>query len=874
MAACFRVGQARVDLGGVSVGVGGAQPLAGSACRRLKARRIAAAEDGESGRSRPAQSTGRPAQANASALPSHPGASTTDESGLVCPAVADQRQDLSLASGQRGRQALMARASLYLVVAYVTLTTSDIDIGRVPLKLFVVAFALIGWLIVHRPWSRSRESYRFAVPVLVGGILIPIAWFALALLLHYRHDPAQPANTSYAVQQASRFVYLLLYFPVLDEVRRCAAITGPVADRLLRIHRIWLWPTLALCGITLLFFLGHALLGLDYGGNVGPFQGRIAVESTGTFRVYLIDDVMLIPAIALLLGSVRSGRLDGLGLGVAFALLSTAYLSHTRGIWLGVMISTAVMLLLSNALLPLSRRATVVAGLLTCVFLAAFVVNAIPSVSRSVVSLVTQRNELSTSYRLEQAPQLLRGFQRHVVVGSGLGATLPSGFRRDKSEPWSFELSYLQLLFQLGVVGIVLLLAVPAWALYRGVRSLAHADPDRRVSIAAAIGGIAGFLFTSGGNPYLMTSVGMLALAVLLTMTEQAMASTSAVPEVAGAVTFSSWLRNVTAFDRLSVPRVLRTRRPTTIFCIVALIGVLGVAEFARSRRTAQSSGAPGVASTEKAASISSAAHRVLRLPSSYLRDGSSQLVSEDGQVSDTSPWSLTFAKGTLFASRWRLSSRRILTDPAMPIGPRPRGANPHFSVVSLGAAYPDVLGVMTSIKSRIHVELRDLTHAGRTLVVGTTPVLPLASDEHRDVGLAAWTGTSPDLIVVDRSETAPVMHIYVFSSESDFRDMLLDVVVPKGPFPADDFSLLVGPANSPTADLMLVTRGSTSTSHTEVHVLLGPQAFQTYGEQSPVNLPAALPSATTFLLGREDGLAVLYAIDRAAGLLYVVQLA
>lgn len=771
-----------------------------------------------------------------------------------------------MAGGAGGRQTLIARAALYLAVAYITLTTSDIDVARVPLKLFVVAFALIGWLTVHRPWSRPRRSYGFTAPVLVGGILIPIAWFALALLLHHRHDPAQAANTSYAVQEASRFVYVLLYFPILDEVRQCAAAAGAGTDRLLRIHRVWLWPTLVLCGITLLFFLGHALLGLEYGSgnNVGPFQGEIALESTGAFRVYLVDDVMLIPAMALLLGSARSGRLGNFGLGVAFALLSTAYVSHTRGIWLGMMVAAAVMLFLSSAPLPLSRRARAAAGLLACVFLAGFVVNADPSVFHRAVALVTQRNELSTFYRLEEAPQLLRGFRRHPVLGSGLGATLPSGYRRSNSDPWSFELSYLQLLFQLGVIGIVLLLAAPGWALYRGVRSLARADPDHRVAIAAAIGGIAGFLFTSGGNPYLMTSVGMLALAVLLAMTEHAMATTSILPETAGATIVPSPLRNVPAFNRLAA---LRPRRPTAIFCIVAFIGVLSVAEFARSRQAAPSTRAP------KLASPVLAARRVFRLPSSYLLDGSAQLVSDGDQTSGSSLWRLTVTKGALRASQWRLGSGRILTDPAVPAGPRPRGGNPRFGVVGLGAAHPDVLGVMTSLKSRIHVELRDLAHAGRTLVVGTTPALPLASDYRRDVGLATWIGRTPDLIVVDRSATAPVIHVHVFSAASAFHEELLNVVVPKVPFPAGDFSVLVGAVNSPTADLMLVTHGSTSTSHTEVHVLLGPQAFLTFGEQGPVSLPAALPPTTRFLLGREDGLAVLYAVDRAVGILEVVQL-
>ena len=65
--------------------------------------------------------------------------------------MANQRQDVLVADGPGSPRALIARATLYLAVAYITLTTSDIDIARVPLKLFVVALALIGWLAVHRP---------------------------------------------------------------------------------------------------------------------------------------------------------------------------------------------------------------------------------------------------------------------------------------------------------------------------------------------------------------------------------------------------------------------------------------------------------------------------------------------------------------------------------------------------------------------------------------------------------------------------------------------------------------------------------------------------------------------------------------------------
>jgi hypothetical protein len=183
------------------------------------------------------------------------------------------------------------------------------------------------------------------------------------------------------------------------------------------------------------------------------------------------------------------------------------------------------------------------------------------------------------------------------------------------------------------------------------------------------------------------------------------------------------------------------------------------------------------------------------------------------------------------------------------------------------------VLGVMTSREGHVDVELRDLAHAGRALVAGATPVLPLAPGEHRDVGLGRWVGTTPDLIVVDRSTSVSPMHVKVFSATSHFRDELLDVVVPAATFRADAFSVLIGAVNSPTTDLLLVSRGPTATSHTEVHALLGPQAFQAFGEQSPVNLPALLPHATNLLVGRRDGRPVLYAADRHTGILEVVQI-
>jgi len=798
--------------------------------------------------------------------------------GLGCPAVVEHRQGAFVPAAALGRQMPMARAALYVAVAYITLTTADVNIARVPLKLFVVGVALAGWLNVYQPWKRSWRSYAFTGPVLAGGILVPLVWFAVALLLHRQHDPAQPGNTSYAIQQASRFTYLLLYFPILDEVNRCSAVTGRRRDRALHIQRVWLWPTLVLCAITLLIFLGHVLLGLDYGGGkVGPLQGDIALESTGVFRAFLIDDVMLIPAIALVLATAYREQLGDLGRGAAFALLATAYVAHARGIWLGMIVAAALILLLSTR--PKSRLAPwrLAVATLICVLTVALIVTADPSVSHRVVSLFTQRNEQSTSYRLEQAPQLVSGFRRHVALGSGLGATLPSGYRRSASAPWSFELTYLQLLFQLGLVGLLVLLTVPASALYRAIRTLSHADPDRRIMIAAAIGGLVGFLFTSASNPYLMSSVGMLTLAVLLVMIEYSTtATTDFVGVPAAAAAPSAGKRLMTAGIAPLYTRVagrlasIRPRLPVAAAVILALIIVLGAAEFGLSRQLA-----PSTIVHRQIPLPISASRRALRLPRDFVLDKKAQLVTDpDRGIAESSLWSVARSHGSLHVARWQLDPKRIVVDPAITAGPAPTGDNVSFGIIGVGAAHSAALGVISGIGSHLHVELRDLANNGRVLVAGNTPPIPLPSGYHRDVGLASWNGVSSDLIVVDRSATTPVVRIRIFSAASAFRQQVLDVIVPKGPFPIAAFSVLIGSVSSPGADVTLITRGPRPTLHTEVHILLGSEAFQNYGEQSPIDLRDAVPFTTRFLLGHENQLPVLYVVARAAEVLEVVQIA
>lgn len=71
-------------------------------------------------------------------------------------------------------------------------------------------------------------------------------WLSIAVLRNHLGDAAYPAGLSGAFEQASRFFYVLLYFPLADwyhERRDDSA------------HRIWLWPVYAVCAVTWLLFV-------------------------------------------------------------------------------------------------------------------------------------------------------------------------------------------------------------------------------------------------------------------------------------------------------------------------------------------------------------------------------------------------------------------------------------------------------------------------------------------------------------------------------------------------------------------------------------------------------------------------------------------
>ena len=79
--------------------------------------------------------------------------------------------------------------------------------------------------------------------------------------------------------------------------------------------------------------------------------------------------------------------------------------------------------------------------------------------STGVLALVTGRGGTADEdLRIEQIGRLWAAFVDSPVFGHGIGAVIP-GYSRSEDRPWSFEMQYHLILFQVGVVGALLLIA-------------------------------------------------------------------------------------------------------------------------------------------------------------------------------------------------------------------------------------------------------------------------------------------------------------------------------------------------------------------------------------------------------------------------------
>lgn len=103
--------------------------------------------------------------------------------------------------------------------------------------------------------------------------------------------------------------------------------------------------------------------------------------------------------------------------------------------------------------------------------------------------------------RFEQHQNLISGWRTSPLVGSGLGAVAP-GAVRSVDSPWAYELSYVALLFHVGLLGLLAYVAGFAWILKSGLRIVREGGAFAPIMMATIVGSLC-FLVANASNPYL-----------------------------------------------------------------------------------------------------------------------------------------------------------------------------------------------------------------------------------------------------------------------------------------------------------------------------------------------------------------------------------
>jgi hypothetical protein len=137
--------------------------------------------------------------------------------------------------------------------------------------------------------------------------------------------------------------------------------------------------------------------------------------------------------------------------------------SGRRALWIVVALTPCAILLLSSLTgsyslikaggkrLLLACAAAAVVGLSTLLILPESVLD-VGSISR------LKQAFSSDDERMIQQPYLIHAFMESPVLGSGFGGY--AGYQRNELQPWTYELTYHKLLFNMGIVGTAFLLTL------------------------------------------------------------------------------------------------------------------------------------------------------------------------------------------------------------------------------------------------------------------------------------------------------------------------------------------------------------------------------------------------------------------------------
>lgn len=393
---------------------------------------------------------------------------------------------------------MLFKKNEFLLAATVYLFTLDTSgmLMKIPLKhfIFLVLFLKFIDLCINRK-ARIQNPIMF----LTLCILVPIYGSTISIF--------RGTEIGNVIGDANGYFFFIIGYFMSVIVQQKEHLKGVVIKHFLVSSFIISIATLVMFWLN---FTGILTL-IDINDFLKNYQLGFAVLENNNTRIFLASHVYIMISLLYVFSKSinKTEKTSLLNLFLLVLFIVSIFVANARGLWVGTALGMGIIFLMQK--FNFKKVLMIFIFLIGVTGAATFVSQEYWSNTFERMLTITDfsRDNLSNYIRNQQKAELLAEFQNYPILGKGFGTTLDSGYYRNAQMPYTFELSYLELLYKLGVFGFSLFLMTMFLFTLKILRT-----KDKRMK-NFLIGSFVGFLFVSITNPYIVSSLGMFLLGFL-----------------------------------------------------------------------------------------------------------------------------------------------------------------------------------------------------------------------------------------------------------------------------------------------------------------------------------------------------------------------
>lgn len=136
-----------------------------------------------------------------------------------------------------------------------------------------------------------------------------------------------------------------------------------------------------------------------------------------------------------------------------------------------------------------------------------FLIGRVMNVGLRIDNTDTELIQSGTQVRYSQFDALIQGWKENPLFGSGFGVNAEGSIRSD-SVPGMYELSYIAMLFQTGIVGMTVYVVLIVWLLTMCVKII-KSNRQSITYIIPTLTGVISMLIANATNPYIQSFDGL-----------------------------------------------------------------------------------------------------------------------------------------------------------------------------------------------------------------------------------------------------------------------------------------------------------------------------------------------------------------------------